>query len=193
MAKGNVKWFNDAKGYGFISVSNPNGQDVQDVFVHHSAILADGYRTLAEGQEVRVRHPPGRKKACRPPTSVARRKRASSPPHGRLFFCCALSPLAGAKIPEKLTNARRCPHARAHEPRTATSHPRSFDRLSHRTGTSQPVSACRRPSEPAGATSNLGRHRRRIRFGKSVTALSILRLCRNHRRRFAVARFCTAV
>ena len=52
MAKGNVKWFNDAKGYGFISVSNPNGQDVQDVFVHHSAILADGYRTLAEGQEV---------------------------------------------------------------------------------------------------------------------------------------------
>ncbi len=52
MAKGNVKWFNDAKGYGFISVSNPHGQDVQDVFVHHSAILADGYRTLAEGQEV---------------------------------------------------------------------------------------------------------------------------------------------
>ncbi len=55
MAKGNVKWFNDAKGYGFISVNNPSGKDageVQDVFVHHSAILADGYRTLAEGQEV---------------------------------------------------------------------------------------------------------------------------------------------
>ena len=52
MAKGNVKWFNDSKGFGFISVSNPNGQDAQDVFVHHSAILAEGYRTLSEGQEV---------------------------------------------------------------------------------------------------------------------------------------------
>lgn len=47
MAKGNVKWFNDAKGYGFIS--RPDGPDV---FVHHSAILGDGFRTLSEGQEV---------------------------------------------------------------------------------------------------------------------------------------------
>ncbi len=52
MAKGNVKWFNDSKGYGFISVSDPDGQSGQDVFVHHSAIVADGYRTLAEGQQV---------------------------------------------------------------------------------------------------------------------------------------------
>ena len=52
MAKGNVKWFNDSKGYGFISVASPNGQDAQDVFVHHSAIQAEGYRTLAEGQPV---------------------------------------------------------------------------------------------------------------------------------------------
>ena len=47
MAKGNVKWFNDAKGYGFIS--RPDGPDV---FVHHSAIQGEGFRTLSEGQEV---------------------------------------------------------------------------------------------------------------------------------------------
>ena len=45
--KGTVKWFNDAKGYGFITQS---GGD--DVFVHFSAILGDGFRTLAEGEEV---------------------------------------------------------------------------------------------------------------------------------------------
>ena len=44
---GTVKWFNDQKGYGFIE---REGGD--DVFVHHSAILEPGYRTLAEGQEV---------------------------------------------------------------------------------------------------------------------------------------------
>ncbi len=47
MAKGNVKWFNDAKGYGFIS--RPDGPDV---FVHHTAIMSEGFRTLSEGQEV---------------------------------------------------------------------------------------------------------------------------------------------
>ena len=47
MAKGNVKWFNDAKGFGFISRS-----DGADVFVHHTAINGEGYRTLSEGQEV---------------------------------------------------------------------------------------------------------------------------------------------
>lgn len=47
MAKGRVKWFNDAKGYGFIS-----REDGPDVFVHHTAIIGEGFRTLAEGQEV---------------------------------------------------------------------------------------------------------------------------------------------
>jgi CspA family cold shock protein len=47
MAKGSVKWFNDAKGYGFISRA-----DGPDVFVHHTAIQGEGFRTLAEGQEV---------------------------------------------------------------------------------------------------------------------------------------------
>lgn len=47
MKKGTVKWFNAEKGFGFISVP---GED--DVFVHFSAIQADGYKTLEEGQEV---------------------------------------------------------------------------------------------------------------------------------------------
>ena len=47
MAQGTVKWFSNEKGYGFISY--PEGEDV---FVHFSAIVGDGYRTLTEGQEV---------------------------------------------------------------------------------------------------------------------------------------------
>ena len=48
MAKGTVKWFNDSKGFGFIEQEGGG----EDVFVHHSAIQADGYRTLKEGQSV---------------------------------------------------------------------------------------------------------------------------------------------
>ena len=46
-AQGHVKWFNDAKGYGFIA-----REDGPDVFVHYSAIAGDGFRSLAEGQAV---------------------------------------------------------------------------------------------------------------------------------------------
>jgi CspA family cold shock protein len=44
---GTVKWFNDSKGYGFISREN-----AEDVFVHHTAILGEGYKSLDEGQRV---------------------------------------------------------------------------------------------------------------------------------------------
>ena len=48
MATGTVKWFNDAKGYGFIT---PEGNG-KDVFVHHSNIVGNGYKSLSEGAKV---------------------------------------------------------------------------------------------------------------------------------------------
>ena len=47
MAKGKVKWFSNQKGYGFITPESGS-----DVFVHHSAIQGEGYKTLEEGQDV---------------------------------------------------------------------------------------------------------------------------------------------
>jgi CspA family cold shock protein len=47
MARGTVKWFNDTKGYGFISA-----EGLQDVFVHHASIEGSGFRTLHEGEQV---------------------------------------------------------------------------------------------------------------------------------------------
>ena len=47
MAKGKVKWFNNQKGYGFITPESGS-----DVFVHYSAVTGDGYKTLEEGREV---------------------------------------------------------------------------------------------------------------------------------------------
>ena len=48
MATGTVKWFNESKGFGFITPEDGS----KDVFVHFSAILADGFKTLSEGQSV---------------------------------------------------------------------------------------------------------------------------------------------
>ena len=47
MATGTVKWFNDQKGFGFIAA-----EDNRDVFVHHSVIEGDGYKTLEDGESV---------------------------------------------------------------------------------------------------------------------------------------------
>jgi cold shock protein len=58
MPIGKVKWFNDKKGFGFIE---PDGGG-EDIFVHHTSIQSDGFRTLAEGQSVQfevVRGPKG--------------------------------------------------------------------------------------------------------------------------------------
>ncbi len=57
MASGTVKWFNPEKGFGFITQDNGDG----DVFVHHTAITSDGYRSLDEGQRVQFDVVPGKK------------------------------------------------------------------------------------------------------------------------------------
>ena len=48
LAEGNVKWFNEKKGFGFIQQDGG-----QDLFVHYTAVTGDGFKTLAEGQRVR--------------------------------------------------------------------------------------------------------------------------------------------
>ena len=57
MAQGTVKWFNSDKGYGFIAPDD----GTSDVFVHHSVIQADGYRSLQENQRVEFTASPGTK------------------------------------------------------------------------------------------------------------------------------------
>lgn len=58
---GTVKWFNESKGYGFIS----NDQGGEDVFVHFSAIQTEGFKTLAEGQKVSFETEPDPKNSAK--------------------------------------------------------------------------------------------------------------------------------
>jgi CspA family cold shock protein len=57
MPTGTVKWFSDDKGFGFITPDEAG----KDLFVHHTAIVADGYRSLAEGARVSYEAEPGEK------------------------------------------------------------------------------------------------------------------------------------
>ncbi len=57
MITGTVKWFNESKGYGFLTRQD----DGKDVFVHHSAIVGTGFKSLAEGQQVKFEVQEGQK------------------------------------------------------------------------------------------------------------------------------------
>ena len=57
MAEGTVKWFNDQKGYGFVTPDD----DSKDLFVHYSSIVGDGFKSLTEGQKVTFEAGEGRK------------------------------------------------------------------------------------------------------------------------------------
>jgi len=57
VAQGTVKWFNDEKGYGFITPDD----DSKDLFIHHSNILGDGFKSLSEGQTVSYEAAEGKK------------------------------------------------------------------------------------------------------------------------------------
>ena len=56
MSQGTVKWFNDKKGFGFISSTDGN-----DYFVHHSSIVGDGFKSLSEGAKVQFQIEDGEK------------------------------------------------------------------------------------------------------------------------------------
>jgi len=60
MSTGTVKWFNEQKGYGFISPDDGSN----DLFVHHTGIIGEGYRLLRENQEVEFELGEGRKGPC---------------------------------------------------------------------------------------------------------------------------------
>ena len=60
MGKGKVKWFNDSKGFGFITPDEGG----EDLFVHHSDIVSQGYASLAEGQAVEYEVGQGKKGPC---------------------------------------------------------------------------------------------------------------------------------
>src|SRR3954454_11549413 len=80
MANGTVKWFNDAKGYGFITPQEGS----EDLFVHHSNIVGEGYKSLAEGATVEFEQRQGAKgpEATNVKTIAYPVKRRGAPPVG---------------------------------------------------------------------------------------------------------------
>jgi CspA family cold shock protein len=78
---GTVKWFSDEKGYGFIERENGEG----DVFVHHSAIQGEGFKTLAEGQRVEFEVVQGQARTDSIGSSRIRRGRSRE--RAAFFFC----------------------------------------------------------------------------------------------------------
>ncbi len=102
MPTGTVKWFSDDKGFGFITPDEGS----RDLFVHHSNINADGYRSLAEGAKVSYEEEAGPKgpKAVNVHEDLGPARRLAAPPGAA----------AGASVRDVLTAARgRGPDARA--------------------------------------------------------------------------------
>ena len=91
MSQGTVKWFNGEKGFGFIAQDGGGA----DVFVHFSAIAADGYRSLDENQRVEfdiTQGPKGpqQRTSARSDLSRQRNTRGSGSALSRTFFCCSM-------------------------------------------------------------------------------------------------------
>ncbi len=81
--KGNVKWFNESKGFGFITPEDGS----KDVFVHFSAIQTNGFKTLAEGQRVEFEITNGaRPFCCKRNRSVRYVSKIQNPLNQRVFF-----------------------------------------------------------------------------------------------------------
>ena len=86
MATGTVKWFNDSKGFGFITPDDGG----KDLFAHHSNIQMDGYKSLKEGQKVSFDVTQGQKgPAAANIKTVYRRQQAKKPGRPGFFMCGA--------------------------------------------------------------------------------------------------------
>ena len=122
MAAGTVKWFSDEKGFGFIT---PEDQS-KDLFVHHSAIVGNGYRSLAEGAKVSYDAETGPKVATRLGYGINQ---------FRTKFCGKLQKLAFGQLPKILRGIDLIQKRRFGYPRHHCIHrrnsPQTADRVLH--------------------------------------------------------------